>query len=659
MEATDTPHGCMADGSPLVFDGQIRVNMKVQGQTYPVTLVVGGISDDLILGMPFLRDNDCSVDFVEPVLRLGERRVTCVDKHGRPLACNLQVVRRTEVPARTEAMVLCRSTQVPAELTGHVREKDGDVHVAASLNTLNEKGRTWVRVLNGDSKALEIPEGKVIGVFQVLGDRDEVTSFDSEPRKENAELPQHLREMYGKIHPDFLRSDGHRIEEFLAAAADVFSTGEDDIGRTDMVQHDIPVKPGTAPVRQPPRRMGGVKDAEVDRQVEALQQRGLIEPAHGAWSSPVVLVRKKDGKWRFCVDYRRLNEATVQDAYPLPRIDESLDALAGSKVFSTLDLVSGYWQVPLSEDAQEKSAFATRSGLWKWKVLPFGLTSAPATFQRLMERVFRGLHWRTLLLYLDDVIVIAPDVSTHLETLQEVFDRLRAAGLKLKPDKCDMFQQEVRYLGHVVSREGVATDPDKVAAMSKWPPPRDRKELLTFLGMTGYYRQFVESYAAIARPLHRLSGKEVPWEWTPDCQEAFLTLRERMVSAPILCYPRQDGDYTLDTDASDESVGAVLSQTQPDGREGVVSYFSKALNGAERNYCTTRKELLAVVRSVKHFRPYLYGRRFKVRTDHASLVWLLRQKEQEGQVARWIELLSEFDFAISHRPGTNTLTRTR
>jgi hypothetical protein len=184
------------------------------------------------------------------------------------------------------------------------------------------------------------------------------------------------------------------------------------------------------------------------------------------------LVRKKDGAWRFCVDYRRLNSLTQQDAYPLPRIDESLDALAGSRYFSTLDLVSGYWQVPLDQEAQERSAFITRSGLWQWKVLPFGLTSAPATFQRLMERVLQGLHWRTLLLYLDDVIVIAPDFPTHLERLGEVLDRLQQAGLKLKPSKCELLRKRVRYLGHIVSEEGVSTDPEKTAAVESWPTPR-------------------------------------------------------------------------------------------------------------------------------------------------------------------------------------------
>ena len=399
---------------------------------------------------------------------------------------------------------------------------------------------------------------------------------------------------------------------------DVFSQNDGDVGRTELVEHSIPVEEGTRPIRQPPHRLGPQKEAEADRQVQKLLEKGLIEPSSGAWSSPVVLVRKKDDSWRFCIDYRRLNAVTKQDAYPIPRIDESLDALAGSKLFSTLDLTSGYWQVPLDPDAQEKSAFATRSGLWKWKVLPFGLTSAPATFQRLMERVLKGLHWKTLLLYLDDVIVIAPDFEAHVERLEEVLRRLRDAGLKLKPSKCELLKREVRYLGHVVSDKGVATDPDKLVAVREWPRPRDLKGLQAFLGTVGYYRQYVADYATIAKPLTTLTCKGNPWQWGLEAEQAFQKLKAGLLSAPILGYPDPKSQYILDTDASDVGVGAVLSQLQ-EGRERVVTYYSKTLSPSERNYCVTRKELLAVIKAVKHFRPYLDGQKFKLRTDHASL----------------------------------------
>ena len=404
-------------------------------------------------------------------------------------------------------------------------------------------------------------------------------------------------------------------------------------------------------ISPPPHRLGPEKEAEAEKQVQELLQKGLIEPAGGAWSSPVVLVKKKDQSWRFCVDYRRLNAVTQQDAYPLPRIDESLEALAGSRYFTTLDLLSGYWQVPLDADAQEKSAFITRSGLWKWKVLPFGLTSAPATFQRLMEQVLRGLHWKTALLYLDDVIVIAPDFQSHLDRLAEVLQRLQQAGLKLKPKKCELLQTEVRYLGHLVSAEGIATDPEKVEAIREWPRPTCVRELQAFLGTAGYYRQYLPDFATVARPLHHLTSKGVDWRWTEEAQVAFDELRRRLIGAPVLGYPDPSLQYILDTDASDVGVGAVLSQIQ-EGQEKVVAYYSKTLSPAERNYCVTRRELVAVIKAMKHFRPYLYGQKFRLRTDHASLMWLCRRHEPSHQIARWLELLSEFTYTVEHRKGT-------
>ena len=255
--------------------------------------------------------------------------------------------------------------------------------------------------------------------------------------------------------------------------------------------------------------------------MQDLLEKELLKPASGAWGSPVVLVRKKDDSWRFCIDNRCLNAVTQHGAYLLPRIDESLDALAGSRFFSTLNLVSGYWQVPLDPDAQEKSAFITRSGLWKWKVLPFGLTSAPATFQRLMEQVVKGQHWKTLLLYLDNIIVIAPDFETHLDRLGKVLGRLRGAGLKLKPAKCELLQTKVGYLGYVVSQQGVSTDPEKIKAVAQWPIPKRLKDLQAFLGTVGYYRQYIQGFATVGKPLTKLTGNGEPWQWAPEQQEAF------------------------------------------------------------------------------------------------------------------------------------------
>ncbi|XP_038064778.1 uncharacterized protein LOC119735148 [Patiria miniata] len=304
----------------------------------------------------------------------------------------------------------------------------------------------------------------------------------------------------------------------------------------------------------------------------------------------------------------------------------------------------------MSAADKEKTAFSSHCGLYQFRVMPFGLCNAPSTFERLMERVLHGLQWQICLVYLDDVIIFSKTFESHIDRLGVVLDRIRQAGLKLKPDKCHLLQEEVSYLGHIVSKGGVKTDPSKTRQIEEWPVPRNIQEVRSFLGLASYYRRFVASFAEIARPLHKLTEKDKDFRWTHDCQLAFEQLKQRLTSALVLAYPKLDPEFILDTDASNSGIGAVLSQLQ-DGQERVIAYASRALSKPERNYCVTRKELLAVVHFIKHFRPYLYGCRFLLRTDHGSLRWLFNFKEPEGQVARWLQVLAEYDFNIEHRPG--------
>jgi len=381
----------------------------------------------------------------------------------------------------------------------------------------------------------ELPAGSLVGKFHSVQEEDVEPALETADeahriptRDGRGPVPEHVAELYRNA-CDGGESKRERLvmAQLLSEYKDVFSCGDHDMGLTEAVCHEIPLAVGMVPIRQPTHRLGLEKERKVSQQVQDLLSRDLIGPGHGAWSSPVVLVWKKDGSWRFCVDYCRLNSVTIQDAYPLSRIDELLEALAGSKFFSTLALLSGCWQVPLSPEAQDKAAFILWDGLWKlegvavrtyvrsghWKVLPFELTSAPATFQRLMEQVLSGLHWKTLLIYLD-VIVISPDFGTHVSWLREVFDRLRAAGLKLKPSRCALLQREIKYLGYVVGRDGVATNPEKVRAVRDWAVPVDLPELRAFLGLVGYYHQYIPDFVGIAQPLNRLTAKGVCWQWT-------------------------------------------------------------------------------------------------------------------------------------------------
>ena len=295
-----------------------------------------------------------------------------------------------------------------------------------------------------------------------------------------------------------------------------------------------------------------------------------------------------------------MNDVRVKDAYPLPRIEDCLDSLAGSHWFSCMDLNSEYWQIPMAGQDKDKTAFTTSYGLYQFTVMPFGLANAPSTMERLMEDVLRGLQWEECLLYMDDIIVPGTTVEQNLDRLERVLQRLREANLKLKPSKCHFLQKNVQFLGHVVEAGGVRTDLEKVSAIQNWPTPKTVRDVTSFVGLCSYYRRYVQGLAAIARPLHTLVEKGVKFCWLDECDVAFRKLKEILCSAPILGYAIPGMQFILDTDASDKATGAVLSQIQ-DSKETVIAYMSKSLNKHECSYCTTRKELLAVVYALRHF----------------------------------------------------------
>ena len=431
-------------------------------------------------------------------------------------------------------------------------------------------------------------------------------------------LPLHLVDLYERSIGQLNSEHQEDLKSLLIEFSGVFSAGPGDIGRTNLVTHQI--NTGDArPIRQQARRLPLHKKLEAEKEITNMLERDIIEASCSPWASPIVLAKKTDGSTRFCLDYRKLNAVTIKDSYPLPRIDDTLDALVGSQWFSTLDLSSGYWQVEVSEDDKPKTAFTTGTGgLYQFKVMPFGLCNAPATFERLMEQVLSGLSWEILLIYLDDVIVYAKTWEEELERLRRVFSRLREAKLKLNPKKCHLFKSRVNYLGHVVSREGVSTDPDKIAAIKDWPVPSNTKDLRSFLGLCSYYRRYVKGFADVAKPLYRLQEKETDYVWTEACDRSFQLLKGHLTASPILAFPNADESFILDTDASNTGVGAVLSQ-QTDGCERVVAYYSRTLTKTERNYCVTRRELLAVILAIRNFRHYLLGKSFRVRTDHGAL----------------------------------------
>ncbi|TWW54009.1 Retrovirus-related Pol polyprotein from transposon opus [Takifugu flavidus] len=367
--------------------------------------------------------------------------------------------------------------------------------------------------------------------------------------------------------------------------------------------------------------------------INQLLESQVICEHSSPYASPIVLVRKKDGGLRLCVDYRLLNSKTRKDAVPLPRIEESLDALSGAHWFSTLDLASGYNQVPVAEQDRPKAAFCTPFGLFEFNRMPFGLCNAPSTFQWLMQRMFGDQQGQSLLLYLDDIIIFSSSVEQHLQRLEMVLGRLQGQGLKVKVEKCAIFQEQVLYLGHIISSQGVSTEPKKIETVAGWQRPRHISELWSFLGFASYYRRFVDGFAKMAKPLHQLvadlagtktkrgSGQALGSAWTPECEESFNALKSRLVSTPVLAYADFSRPFILETDASHSGVGAVLSQ-ETDGCVRLVAYASNM-----SNYSSMKLEFLALKWAVtEKFREYLLGHKCIVYTDNNPLSHLQSAK---------------------------------
>ena len=421
-------------------------------------------------------------------------------------------------------------------------------------------------------------------------------------------------------------------------------------GRTHAIKHDIPTAPGKV-VRQRPYRIPEARRRAIEQEVTNMLKLGVIEESQSAWSSPIVLVPKPDGSIRFCNDFRKLNEISAYDSYPMQRTDELLERLGPARYISTLDLTKGYWQIPLTESAKEKTAFSTPQGLFHYTVLPFGVHGAPATFQRLMDRILRP-HNAYAASYLDDVIVHSIDWGQHIKHLEAVMAALRDAGLTANARKCRLAARETEYLGYTVGRGCLKPQTRKVERVKNWPPPQTKKQVKSFLGLVSYYQKFINNFSTIAAPLYDLTRQREPCriKWSPEAGTAFQALKDALCQSPVLVTPDFKKPFLLYTDASSTGLGAVLSQAI-DGEEHPVTYISRKLMKHEKNYATVEKECLAVKWAIHHLRYYLLGRRFTLITDHAPLKWMATNKDRNARVTRWFLELQNYCFDVEHRPG--------
>ena len=541
---------------------------------------------------------------------------------------------------------------------GSIIPRDLEITPAVTDYTYPAKNIVEVSIDNVTTRTVHIPPRALLCEIQPV-------SIEDIPQSRDATVTNSVLDLVtmDMEHLTFDQLDIGR--ELLQRYEDVFSKSDTDIGHTEIATHHIDLTDET-PFKQRPRRIPPSMYTEVKEHLRGLLEGNIIKKSKSPWSSNVVLCRKKNNDLRMCIDYRQLNLRTKKDSYSLPRIEDILNALAGNKYFTILDMKSGYHQIELFEPHKERTAFTVGPlGFYEFNRMPFGLVNAPATYQRLMEECFFGLHLDICYIYLDDLIIFSKTFDEHVERLKRIFNRLREVNLKLSPKKCEFFKKKVRYVGHIVSADGIEPDPQKVEKVKDWPTPTNPDEVRRFLGFVGYYRRFIKDFSKTARPLSDLvpeptkkakrkpSNSLVPdkWVWRPQQQKAFDSLKHQLISFPILGFPQYNLPYEVHTDASSRGLGAVLYQHQQ-GVKRVIAYASRGLTRAEKNYPVHKLEFLALKWAISEkFYDYLYGSKFEVYTDNNPLTYVLSSAKLDATGQRWIASLAQFDFTISYRSG--------
>ena len=585
VDEADIEHIVGISGKGLVVRGKVVLPLNFKGTILKYEfLVIDGIKYPLLLGDDFLRDNQASIHYPSQSLHLHDGTITVA------LITTPMGKARNAKRVKIEPKTVC---EIPVKLPEKFKNKavllepsqnliDSQL-MGASCLVKPTKNRAVVQVINPNDHAVVLHRRVIVASIshiyenslQSITDKQTTSSANSpkmNKRDSNHDAYVASNEKADAMHFDLSNSgmttdEQKKVHDFLNKHRYMFNTDLSELGETDVYHHEIDTG-NNPPVRCPPYRASPQVKAEIERQTEEMLKNNIIEPSTSVWNSPVVLVRKRDGKYRFAVDYRRLNRVTKPISYPLPNLNDVFDAIgqANAQYFSTLDLSSGFWQIPLHENSKHKSAFVTHEGVFQWRRMPFGLMNAPMSFQMVMSQVLRGLHWKNVLVYVDDILIFSHTLEEHLQHLSQVFDRLHKANLTLKPSKCQFCVKSVKYLGHVLSKDGVQVDDSKVKIVREHPVPKDQKQVRQFLGLCNYYRKFLQNYAKITVPLNALLQNDTPFEWNNDCQSAFETLKNALTTAPILAYPDMSKPFVLTCDASGTAIGYILGQLDAQNR---------------------------------------------------------------------------------------------